>query len=43
MNADGTDRQLHYGDAELVGDMDGEFAFEIDGREVSVPKVAHSG
>lgn len=43
LNVDGTDRQLHYGNAELVGDLDGEFIFEIDGREVSVSKVAHSG
>jgi hypothetical protein len=36
-------RQLHYGNADLVRDVGGEFIFAIDGREVSVPRVAYSG
>jgi hypothetical protein len=33
-------RQLHYGNAELLHNMDGEFVFKIDGVEVRVPKAA---
>jgi hypothetical protein len=33
-------RQLHYGDAELIGNLDDRFVFQIDGQNVQINKIA---